>query len=181
MPRTLFVLALCLAGCVPPQPPPANTPPPAGAAHEALPARFTGTAGIVEVPGSGRPVRLEALETGRHPHFDRLVFRFRDGLPGYHLEYIDRPVRDCGSGEVVPLPGDGWLEIRMSPAQAHTDEGRPTAAPRQQAADLPVVLELRRTCDFEGIVTYVAALRSPNRYRVVTLEDPPRVVVDIRH
>jgi hypothetical protein len=99
--------------------------------------------------------------------------------PGYHLEYVDRPLIACGSGEQIFPEGDAWLEIRLEPAAAHTEEGQPTLGPREVAVDGPLLRRIYRTCDFEGIVTYVLALSTPNAYRVVTLQDPIRIVVDV--
>lgn len=140
------------------------------------------TAGIVErpAPASG-VVPLTSVETGRHEGFDRVVFGFADGrLPGHRLEYVDRPVRRCGSGEPVPLPGDGWLEVRLLDARAHTEEGEATVARGGPTPDLGLVRELALTCDFEGRVTLVLAVASPNRYRVLELREPARLVVDVR-
>jgi hypothetical protein len=80
----------------------------------------------------------------------------------------------------VPLPGDAWLEVRLEPARAHTEEGRPTIAERRRTAGLPIVLEMVQTCDFEAVVTWVLAVSSPEPFRVTRLASPPRVVVDIR-
>lgn len=33
----------------------------------------------------------------------RTVFELDDRVPGYHTEYIDRPVRKCGSGQVTEI------------------------------------------------------------------------------
>lgn len=121
------------------------------------------------------------VETARHEDFDRIVLEFEAGLPGYRIEYVDRPVRACGSGNVVELRGDGWLSITAEPARAHDDEGRATVAPRERAPGLPALLDLVITCDFEGQVTWVAGVASPNRYRVLELGEPARLVVDVRH
>lgn len=137
------------------------------------------TAGIVEVKREGPVQRQVGIRTGRHQGYERVVFEFETGVPGYHLEYIDKPVRACGSGDVVELPGDGWLQVRLYPAQAHTDEGAATIAERELSPKYDVMLELERTCDFEGVVTWVVGTASPNRYRVFELTDPPRLVLDI--
>lgn len=137
------------------------------------------TAGIVEVKREGPVQRQVGIRTGRHQGYERVVFEFEKGVPGYHLEYIDKPVRACGSGDVVELPGDGWLQVRLYPAQAHTDEGAPTIAERELSPKYDVMLELERTCDFEGVVTWVVGTASPNRYRAFELTDPPRLVLDI--
>lgn len=160
---------------------PASTPRP-DEVREGSDERFEGTAGITDKkPQSGETAILAAIRTGRHPDFDRIVFEFSNALPGYHIEYIDKPVRSCGSGEVVPLAGDGWLEVRMMPSAAHTEMGEPTVSNRSLKVDLPIVKELRSTCDFEADVTWVAGVSSPNRYRVLELSDPSRLVIDIKH
>jgi hypothetical protein len=140
------------------------------------------TAGAVERRRPNLPpVILRAIRTGRHKGFDRVVFEFRGGsVPGYRIEYVDRPVRECGSGNTVAVAGDGWLRVRLTPAQAHTDAGRPTIAYREFRPRLPLIKELQSTCDFEGEVEWVIGVSSPNRYRVMELSNPRRLVVDIR-
>lgn len=140
------------------------------------------TAGKVE---SRRPVQeatiLRAVRTGRHRGFDRVVFEFRAKVPGYEVEYVDKPVRDCGSGDVVPVRGHGWLMVRMIPAHAHTEDGRATVKFRRKPLRLAVLRELVSTCDFEAHVEWVLGVSSPNRFRVFELSNPSRLVVDIRH
>ena len=139
------------------------------------------TAVIEKRKPSQAPAILGEIRTGRHKGFDRVVFEFRGGaMPGYHVEYIDRPVRACGSGDVVPVAGDGWLSVRLTPAQAHTDAGKPTIRYRERRLRLPVLRELQSTCDFEGEVQWVLGVSSPNRYRVMELTNPSRLVIDIK-
>jgi hypothetical protein len=161
---------------------PAGTPRP-DEARENKQERFNGTAGVTDKESRAEQVAiLTAIRIGQHSDHDRIVFEFSGpSLPGYHIEYIDKPVRSCGSGEVVPLAGDGWLEIRMSPAAAHTEQGQPTIKTRAFTLNLPAVRELKSTCDFEADVTWVAGVSSPNKYRVLELIDPVRLVVDISH
>ncbi len=140
------------------------------------------TAGIIDRPQPNAPAAmLVAVRTGDHDGFDRIVFEFDERVPGYHIEYIDRPVRKCGSGDVTQVAGDGWLEVRMSPVNAHSEEGRPTVAERERMPNLPVLSELELTCDFEAVVTWVLGAKSPNQYQVRELNSPPRLVVDVQH
>jgi len=124
---------------------------------------------------------LTAFRLARNDTFDRAVFEFEDDLPSYHIEYVDRPIYQCGSGDVVELAGDGWLTIRLDPAIAHTEEGRPTIEQRSGTPRLPTVVEYRLICDFEGQVEWILGVASPNRYRVLELQAPTRLVVDIQH
>lgn len=140
------------------------------------------TAGIIDRSQLDAPTAtLVAVRTGSHDGFDRTVFEFDERVPGYHIAYIDRPVRKCGSGNTTQMAGDGWLEVRMSPANAHTEEGRPTVAERERMPNLPALAELKLTCDFEAVTTWVLGVESPNRYQIHELNNPPRLVVDVRH
>ncbi|MDZ4805767.1 MAG: hypothetical protein SGI90_12985 [Candidatus Eisenbacteria bacterium] len=141
------------------------------------------TIGIVDLPASGgeMPV-LEAVRNARHDNYDRVVFQFGPGgLPGVHAEYVDHPVRQCGSGEVVQIAGDAWILIRFIPAAAHTEEGQPTVGERMRVVNQPVLKQLSLICDFEADVSWVLGVGSPNQFRVFPLSSSPRVVVDIRH
>ena len=129
-----------------------------------------------------RATILRDVRAARHEHYDRVVFEFEgDTVPGYHIDYIDRPVRQCGSGEATEIAGDGWLAVRMTPAAAHTDAGKATIPFRERKLALGVALELERTCDFEAEVTGVLGVSSPNKYRVLELTKPARLVVDVKH
>ena len=154
--------------------------------HWPAPASDSGhelTIGIVEHKAAPRAVALLTdVRAARHDGFDRIVFEFGSGSPpGYHLEYIDKPVRKCGSGDATPIAGDGWLEVRIEPAHAHTPSGAPTIREREQQLDLEVIKELEQTCDFEATVSWVVGVKRPNRYRVLTLNEPLRLVVDVKH
>ena len=156
---------------------------PGSEAGDTSPEDFEGTAGIVAKPKDGiAPVTLRDVRTARHLNFDRVVFEFTgDTLPGFHVEYIDRPIRQCGSGNVVNIAGDGWLRVRLTPAQAHTDAGEATVKDRRRVLGYPVLKELESICDFEADVEWVLGLSSPNRYRVLELSSPARLVVDVKH
>lgn len=146
-------------------------------------AEFKGTAGTTQKKRDYiQPALLKAVRTGKHEFHDRVVFEFEgNALPGYVVEYVDKPVRDCGHGEVVPVGGDGFLMVTLQPANAHTEAGNPTVQNRQQNPNLAVLKELKLVCDFEAQVQWVLGLESPNRYRVMELTNPGRLVVDITH
>jgi len=122
---------------------------------------------------------LTGIRAALHDGADRIVFEFSGPLPGYKLEYIDRPVRQCGSGDVVELPGDAWLSIRFFPANAHDQTGRPSVTARDTSFTGRNLKRLKLICDFEAVVEWVAAVAHPQRYEVLELKAPERLVVDI--
>jgi hypothetical protein len=137
--------------------------------------------GRVRVTRSGEPALLNALRVTKNASFDRLVFEFRERVPGYRIEYVDRPTRDCESGQLRRVEGSGRLELQFFPAQAHAEGGEPVFRGRELKPALSVVRELERTCDRNGVVTWVVGTKAVNHYRAYELTAPPRLVVQIDH
>jgi hypothetical protein len=153
------------------------------AASEA-PAEFKGTANntLKENSNATGAVLLRYVRSATHPSYDRVVFEFEgDQLPSYKIEYIDKPVRACGSGNVVPFAGAAWLSVLFTGANAHTDAGEQTIKDRTRSPNHTVVKDLKLTCDFEAEVEWVMGVSAPNKYRVLELKNPTRLVVDINH
>ena len=144
---------------------------------------FEGTTGVTEKKrGERPPVILRTVRAAEHDNFDRVVFEFAgSGLPGYRIAYVNQPMRSCGAGEVVSVAGKGSMFIQILPANAHTEAGEATIAERERKLNLPVMKELKLICDFEADVQWVLGVASPNRYRVLELLNPSRLVLDIRH
>lgn len=144
------------------------------------------TAGARAVNRTAVGATLRGLRYGRNdaagenPGFDRMVLDFGGGpIPGYRVEYVDRPVRQCGSGDTVELEGDGWLVIRMHNTRAHDDAGRATISPRERKVGLPILREMEIICDFEGETAIALGVARPNRYRVMELPNGPVLAIDI--
>ena len=122
---------------------------------------------------------LVAVRASHRGDVDRVVFEFRGGLPSSRqVEYVDRLMAD-GSGRRVRVAGQALLRVRLEPAQAHTDAGAPTAAPRRVAYALPNVMTAVRSGDFEAVTTYGLGLARRTPFTVSTLQSPPRVVVEV--
>jgi hypothetical protein len=148
--------------------------PPQGQAEWSTSTRQAGKAGA-------RASILRGMRVGRNAGFDRLVLDFGDSpVPPYHVEYVDSPVRACGSGEAVPVAGQGWLQVRLRTTQAHDDAGNATVRDREIAATTPVLREVEIICDFEGEVEVVLGVQTPNPYRVLVVPAPNRLIVDVR-
>lgn len=155
---------------------PAPAVAPADAADAGEP--WTTTASRTTKPG--RPAELQAIRAAAHEGTDRVVFEFEGSLPGYSIEYVDKPLRHCASGMEIPLAGDAWLEVRFQPAQAHNEAGEVTVGELRRRPGLPVVRELAQTCDFEGDVTWAIGTSTPARFRVLELSSPTRLVIDLK-
>lgn len=137
------------------------------------------TASAASPPGDARTGQavLEAVHAAHVGGEDRIVFRFRGGLPATHAAgYVDRLVAD-GSGKVVPVPGRAILEVSFRDASAH-DAGA-TTVPARTAYRLPNAMLSVRSGDFEGVVTYGIGLAERTQFHVTTLHNPARIVVHV--
>lgn len=175
-------------------PPTATSTPPPTTTTTTAP--LTPRGGIDTLAGaSARPVHVTATNTqialltavraSRHEGFDRVVFEFRNALPGYDVGYVSGPIRNDPSGKIVPIAGAAMVRIRMDHA-LDADLTRPSApmtytGPQRMRPGTPEIAELARTGSFEGVLTWVAGLQDRVDFRVTTLTAPARLVVDFRN
>ena len=159
----------------------------------------TGTGGIDPLGGaSTTPVEgaaigsdtalLERVAVGRHEGYDRVVFQFRNTLPGYKVEYVLPPLKEDGSGNPVTIKGNALVVVRMEPASGfdlNTGEGVMTyKGPKRidgSSSGTSVVQEVVRTGDFEAVLSWAIGLSDKVDFRVRTATSPSRLIVDFRN
>jgi hypothetical protein len=131
---------------------------------------------------------LERIAVGRHEGYDRVVFQFKNNLPGYRVEYVEPPLTEDGSGKPVSVSGNAVVVVRMEPASGfdlNTAEGVMVyKGPRRiegASAGTSVVEELVRTGDFEAVLSWAIGLSDKVDFRVTTATSPARLIVDFRN
>jgi hypothetical protein len=131
---------------------------------------------------------VDRIAVGRHEGYDRVVFQFRNGLPGYRIEYVDPPLKEDGSGNPVSVQGNAIVLVRMDPASGfdlNTGEGVMVyKGPKRihgSAAGTSVVQELVRTGDFEAVLSWAIGLSDKVDFLVRTAKSPARLIVDFRN
>ncbi len=164
-----------------------KTPSPTATAPEPTEEPFVGGREPVEATPSASPALggalLRDVRTDEHTTFDRITFEFQGGLPGYRVRYVEAPIIADPSGLEVEIAGTALLEVRMEPAAGHDpNTGDETyTGPLELKPGLPSLLEAERTGDFEAVLTWVLGVSEKADFRVLTLQDPPRLVVDVGH
>jgi hypothetical protein len=143
----------------------------AAAATTDLPAP-TGTTTVTGPATGSGPVALTGIRTGLHDDYDRTVFDFTGGTPGFRVEYGQ--LISQGQGEVVPLAGAAALVVVFDGVA----EVRDTAT-RNPA--LPTLLQIKSGGAFEGYASYGLGLADRVGFRVLTLHNPERIAVDVAH
>lgn len=191
-----FLLALA-AGCgsadeesSPPRStePPAVSPTATGEQDGIDPLAGASTTPVEGISTSNETALVVRVSVGRHEGFDRVVFEFKNRVPGYRVGYVTPPLTEDGSGDRVEVAGNEFVLVRMEPASGfdfEVPEGELVyKGPRRitgQSAGTSVVREVVRTGDFEAVLSWAVGLEDPVAFRVRQLSDPPRLVVDFRN
>ncbi|WP_166849164.1 hypothetical protein [Isoptericola sp. BMS4] len=144
-------------------------------------------------PDTGRASGDAALvitdvRVGAHDGYDRVVLDLGGtGSPGWRVEYVDRATDD-GSGEPVDVDGDEVLQVRLSGMALPSDVSGVAEydGGRVEPDGTEAVEEVVYRFWFEGYTTIFIGVDDPTdgarrpAFRVFALDDPARVVVDVR-
>ncbi|WP_278234918.1 hypothetical protein [Isoptericola sp. AK164] len=120
------------------------------------------------------------VRVGSHDGYDRVVFDLEGtGTPGWRAQYVEAAL-EPGRGEELDVGGDSVLEVGITGTGYPTDtgvteyDGDPVAGPGGS------VEEVVYSFVFEGTTTaFVGVDGEPRPFRVFSLKDPTRVVVDV--
>jgi hypothetical protein len=132
-------------------------------------------------PDSATPPTLVGVRYGRHERYDRTVFDFTGGTPGFRVEYGS--LYEQGRGNLVPLAGAATLRVVFTGAFAYdVHTGRPTIDLSQVLNPrFPTLRQIKFGGAFEGRIGAGLGLADRVGFRVLRLTDPPRVAVDVAH
>ena len=146
---------------------------------------FAGGTTPVSVPSTGGKRFLTDVRAAAQPGFERVAFEFRDGVPGYQVRYVSRPIHEDGSGDQVEVAGGAVIEVRMEPASGFDTEaagdGAPTyTGPKRIDPATTAVTEMVRTGDHEAVLTWVIGVDRQRPFKVGVSSSPkPVLFVDI--
>lgn len=145
---------------------------------------FAADTGRDEQQASGGPLAVTAVRVARQDGYDRVVFELAGreaGQPGWTVEYVDEARQD-GSGDRVDVQGEARLSVRISGVGYPMDTGveeQPTAPAVPPGTE--VVRDVVLASVYEGVFEAFVGTSRQAPFRVFRMEDPARVVVDVRH
>jgi len=114
--------------------------------------------------------------------YDRVVFEFTSGIPDALIEGVLPPLYADGSGLEMDVAGSAFLKVTMQGASRVSPEGGITySGSTNFEPGFDRLVQLIEGGDFEAVSTWYLGLDGARCYRVFTLPDPSRLVIDIEH
>lgn len=140
---------------------------------------FTCDTPIVE-DGSAGVANIVDVRVGTHDGYDRVVFEFEQGTPELTLDRAEPPFVQDGSGLPIEVDGESYLGLVMRGGSKQTDAGTSSYdGPTDIAPGFPALVHLIEGGDFERQSTWYLGLAGESCVRLMLLEDPPRLVIDV--
>lgn len=133
-------------------------------------------------PSGGGDLLPVAVRAGAHEGFERVVFDFEGtGTPGWRVEYVDVAVEDP-RGTEIDIDGDATLQVIATGVRIPEEDefDRVLASGEVDVEETDEVEEVYVTGIFEGQNQAFIGLDSERPFRVFTLTEPSRLVVDIQ-
>jgi hypothetical protein len=142
---------------------------------------FTCDLPIIE-DGTVAVANIVDVRVGTHDGYDRVVFEFEQGTPELTLDRAEPPFTADGSGLPIDVDGDSFLGLVMRGGTKQTDAGTSSYdGPTDISPDFPALVHLIEGGDFERQSTWYLGLTGESCVRVLLLDGPPRLVIDIEH
>ncbi len=181
-------VVLFAAGCGTPT---SDQPTPSGGVSSSAgtsPSASAGDDGGVRPATTAPAGLLQAIRTGRHPGYDRLVFEFGGTTaPAHAIRYVDKVTTDPAD-KPVPLRGSAFLYVVVhggtldtTPRVADPSQGQRYTGPTRVTPLLPMLSEAAVAGDFESVLSFGVGVTRPTGITVSTLTAPARLVVDFWH
>ncbi len=126
--------------------------------------------------------QLTDVRVGAHDTYDRIVFEFDGGFPELAVEQVTPPLLADGSGGPIDVTGSAFLQVTLRGATKQTDTGAASyAGPTAFVPGFDRLAALVEGGDFEAVNTWYVGMSGDACVRGFTLDDPPRIVLDLEH
>ena len=166
---------------------------PSGAAGEiptddpsASPSGDVGEAFTCDLPivdaGTTPIANILDVRVGTHDGYDRLVFEFEQGIPEFTLDRAEPPFSEDASGMPLEVEGESFLGLVMRGGTKQTEAGTSSYdGPTEFEPGFSALVHAVEAGDFERQSTWYLGLADESCVRVLLLDEPPRLVIDVEH
>ena len=132
----------------------------------------TGWGSLPKVNSTSSQAHITSVRAGTNECYDRLVFDINGPVAGWSVQYVDKVFAE-GTGAVLPVTGGAKLEVIV---RSLSDTNR-----MPSVNGFPTFRSVIYGGSFEGQTTVGLGVRARLPFRVFTLTNPSRVVLDVAH
>lgn len=124
---------------------------------------------------------ISDVRVGTHEGYDRVVMEYSGpGTPGFFTSYVDTPLQQA-SALPLDVAGNAYLELMIhGTPMANLSANQALVKTGPMALETGNIAGITHGGVFEAATQYVIGLDRARAYHAYTLENPPRVVVDIQ-
>jgi hypothetical protein len=147
----------------------------------AVPPFEGGTEPATQEASADALVTVSGIRTGRQDGYDRVVLELGGtGTPGWDVRYVDQAYAQ-GTGDPLEVAGEAVLQVTVTGAGYPFDTGvEEWAGPDPLPGNgTRTVTEVVWDATFEGTSVALVGTTGEAPFRVHSLEDPTRVVVEV--
>ncbi|MEP6924408.1 MAG: hypothetical protein ABI954_08070 [Pyrinomonadaceae bacterium] len=122
---------------------------------------------------------VRTVRIAKNKGFDRVVIEFKGALPSYKIVYVTHKHFDNETEKEIKMRGKYLIDIVLAtlyPDDREPEEPLPTAKSKWAS-----IQEFRQVEWFEGTRVFTVSLKAKKDFRVQTLANPTRLVVDFKH
>lgn len=164
---------------------PASAEPTATTASSAAPSEDLGPFAWefpIEDRGEAVHTQLVDVRVGEQNGYDRVVFEFDNGIPEYVLSTADPPYVEDPSGLPMEVGGEAVLQLVMiGGTRLDADYEETYTGPLEFEPGFDTLVHLVEAGDFEAVSSWYIGISGDSCVRVLTLDGPDRLVIDIEH
>jgi hypothetical protein len=162
-----------------------STPPSTMASASAAPSEDLGPfscAFPIEERRTPVHTRIVDVRVGEHDGYDRVVFEFDNGIPEFVLSQAEAPYTEDPSGQPMDVDGTSVLQLVLIGATRFDEEFEPTYdGDTEFMPGFAQLIHLVEAGDFEAVSSWYIGLGGDACVRMLTLDGPDRLVIDIEH
>lgn len=113
--------------------------------------------------------------------YDRVVVEFTGtSLPGWDAKWVDAPV-DQGAGGPLDVSGTAFLDIAITGTNWPSDPGEPEIYYPGEGIKAAGNISAAFDGTYEDTTHVVIGMDGKHAYQIFTLEDPTRIVIDVKN
>jgi hypothetical protein len=136
----------------------------------------------MEKRGEAVHSQLVDVRVGEHDGYDRVVFEFDNGIPEYVLSGAEPPYTQDPSGLPMDVEGSAVLHLSLIGGTRWDTEYEATYdGPLSFEPSFDRLVQLVEAGDFEAVSSWYIGLSGDECVRVLALDAPDRLVIDIEH